>query len=364
MDFDSIVFSPRRQDSDDDDDDNNDYYNNNNNNIKKIPIYRSNNKKRKRNNNNDDNNEIDNDNYDDISPPSPSSSSDFESNNNHHNHNNNRNNNNNNRNDDNNEFMDMEQLDELAQQGFNRMANVAMIGQDEQPIITYEPELLPKHRNEAVKRRLREEAMRMPEIDDEDDCPRCEAPTQYDDDDESIYSDALRIILQMEKKLIKKGEPIKDIANCVSRKYNKLIYKRSNNGVRKWSVPMLERCYLNHKQNDIQFKLNRHIQILDDIAHEIIGSGICRKKHINGQPVGNTELDGSKLNNYFRTLKVMETFSKLKLTYESDKQKMKIMKTKDSTLNKASSTIGNGGGGGGGNKTNMSNPNKGTFKQY
>lgn len=354
-DFDSIVFSPRRPDSDDDNNDD-EYYNNsnnnNNNNIKKIPIYRSNTKKRKRNKNN---NSDDNDNYnyndDNESPPPELEPNNYRNNNN----NNNRNNNNNN-----NEFMDMEQLDELAREGFNRMADVAMIGQDEQPIITYEPELLPKHKNEAIKRRLREEAMHIPEIDDEDDCPRCEAPTQYDDDDESIYSDALRIILQMEKKLIKKGEPIKDIANCVSRKYNKLIYKRSNNGVRKWSVPMLERCYLNHKQNDIQFKLNRHIQILDDIAHEIIGSGICRKKHINGQPVGNTELDGSKLNNYFRTLKVMETFSKLKLTYESDKQKMKIMKTKDSTLNKASSTIGNGGG----NKTNISNPNKGTFKQY
>ncbi|MCJ7635976.1 MAG: hypothetical protein MUO21_00635, partial [Nitrososphaeraceae archaeon] len=258
--------------------------------------------------------------------------------------------------DNNNDFMSLNDLDSLANQGFNKIAS-AIIGTEGEPIITFENELLPQHKKELEKRKISERAHGLPDEDDEENCERCKITDDYDDEDDPIYSDAQRLILQLEKKKIKQGLSLRDIALCISKKYNNLIYKRYKSDTRnddkvKWSVPMLERHYLGHKPNDVILKLNRHIKITHDIASFIVDSGLAKRKYINGRAMGPLELDTFKLNTYFRTLKMFETVSKLKLAHEAEKQKMKILKGKDGKKGSNDSSSAGGGGGASNNTAN------------
>lgn len=201
--------------------------------------------------------------------------------------------------------------------------------------VWFKSQKLPRQKKEKLQRKLREQNAGLNDMDDENDCDRCDTLTIFDEDNEDIYGAAFKQILKTEKKMKKLGETPRNMAVAISKKYNRLIHKRSLSKGRytkpKWSSAMLERHYRNHGRHDVFSKLNKHIDICDNIATFIYETGICKQKYINGHKYGPIEIDQAKMNTYFRTMKNMGDLIKIRDSYENNQERIKLLKAQDQT---------------------------------
>lgn len=241
-------------------------------------------------------------------------------------------------------LMERDMIDQLGENGFNDIAQNFLEtggGDDENPIVEFKPLLLPRQQMELNKRKMRQNIQGESYYHDEDSCLRCTLPDTYDSDDEDIYSKQINIVLKKERDCMKRNMSERDIAIVVSKKYNKTIQKRApDNGNKtkkfkiKWSPAMLEKHYLERNDN-IPYMLSRRINFLAMRCKYIEESGMNRQKYVNQVPIGQPETDISKDMAYNKVAKLLTEFVKMKQSIESEKQKLKIIRTKENIKKKS-----------------------------
>jgi hypothetical protein len=242
-------------------------------------------------------------------------------------------------------LIERDMIDELGENGFNDIAQNFMAnggGDEENPVVEFKPLLLPRQQVELRKRKIRQDMQGEDHYHDDDKCLRCTLPDTYDSDDEDIYSKHINIVLKKERDCMKRNMSERDIAIVVSKKYNKTIQKRApDNGHKtkqfkiKWSPAMLEKHYLERNDN-IPYMLSRRINFLAMRCKYIEESGMNRQKYINEVPIGQPETDISKDIAYNKVAKLLTEFVKMKQSIESEKQKLKIIRTKENIKKKSS----------------------------